>query len=107
MRSTLPGRALAALFACDTAIRPVELSAQPTTTQPKEGSVNDRRQDQELRIAKGVQFGRLTLARPRIFEGREAKLNRETKDDRRAGPHCAGHPQPPDDCRQSRQDRKP
>jgi len=40
-----------------------DLSAQPTTTQPKEGWVNDRRQDQQDRIGNGVHTGRLTLAR--------------------------------------------
>jgi hypothetical protein len=59
-------------------------TTQPTTTQPKEGSVNDRRQDQQGRIANGVQSGQLTAGETKNLEGREANLNREIKDDRSA-----------------------
>jgi len=50
-----------------------DLSAQPTTAQPKEGSVNDRRQDQRDCIANCVQSGRLTAGETKNLEGREAK----------------------------------
>ena len=77
MRRTLPLLALATLFAT------APLFAQQTT-DPKEGSVNDRRQDQQGRIANGVQSGQLTAGETKNLEGREANLNREVKDDRQA-----------------------
>jgi hypothetical protein len=60
-------------------------STQPSTTAtPKEGSVNDRRADQQQRIANGVQSGQLTAGETKSLESREANLNREIKDDRQA-----------------------
>jgi hypothetical protein len=60
-------------------------AAQPATSQaPKEGSVNDRREDQQQRIANGVQSGQLTAGETKNLESREANLNREIKDDRAA-----------------------
>lgn len=58
--------------------------SQPTQPATKEGSVNDRRQDQQQRIANGVQSGQLTAGETKNLEGREANLNREVKDDRQA-----------------------
>ena len=84
MRRTLPLLALATLFATAPLFAQ---QTQPTSTQQtdqKEGSVNDRRQDQQGRIANGVQSGRLTAGETRNLEGREANLNREIKDDRQA-----------------------
>jgi hypothetical protein len=46
--------------------------------------VNDRRQDQQQRIANGVQSGQLTAGETKNLESREANLNREIKDDRTA-----------------------
>ena len=58
---------------------------QPATQQAtKEGSVNDRRQDQQQRIANGVQSGQLTAGETKNLESREANLNREIHDDRAA-----------------------
>lgn len=74
MRRTLPIIALATLFAT------APLFAQ----EPKEGSVNDRRQDQQQRIANGVQSGQLTAGETKRLETREAGLNREIKNDRAA-----------------------
>lgn len=76
MRRTLPLLAMATLFAT------APLFAQQT--DPKEGSVNDRRQDQQQRIANGVQSGQLTAGETKRLESREANLNREVKDDRQA-----------------------
>jgi len=85
MRRTLPILALAILFASAPLFAQQTASpSQPTTTQPKEGSVNDRRQDQQGRIANGVQSGQLTAGETKSLEGREANLNREVKDDRQA-----------------------
>ncbi len=58
---------------------------QPAPTeQPKEGSVNDRRADQQDRIANGVQSGQLTAGETKNLESREANVNREVRDDREA-----------------------
>ena len=85
MRRTMPLLALATLFATAPLFAQ---QTQPTSTQqttdPKEGSVNDRRQDQQGRIANGVQSGQLTAGETKNLEGREANLNREIKDDRQA-----------------------
>lgn len=80
MRRTIPMLALATLFAT------APLFAQQTqpTERPKEGSVNDRRQDQQQRIANGVQSGQLTAGETKRLETREAGLNREIKNDRAA-----------------------
>ena len=55
-----------------------------STTAPKESSVNDRRQDQQQRIANGVQSGQMTAGETKRVEGREANLNREVHADRTA-----------------------
>ncbi len=57
--------------------------SQPTTTQPG-NTVNDRRDNQQDRIANGVQSGQLTAGETKNLEGREANLNREIHDDRSA-----------------------
>jgi hypothetical protein len=60
-------------------------SAQPSANSaPKEGSVNDRRQDQQQRIANGVQSGQLTAGETKNLESREANVNREIHADRSA-----------------------
>ncbi len=85
MRRTLPLLALATLFASAPLFaQQTEPATQPTTTQPKEGSVNDRRQDQQGRIANGVRSGQLTAGETKNLESREANVNREIKDDRSA-----------------------
>ena len=84
MRRTLPILALATLFASAPLFAQQTQPTTPTTTQPKEGSVNDRRQDQQGRIANGVQSGQLTAGETKNLEGREANVNREIKDDRQA-----------------------
>ncbi len=60
--------------------------SQPASAQsaPKEGSVNDRRQDQQQRIGNGVQSGQLTAGETKNLEGREANVNREIHADRTA-----------------------
>lgn len=84
MRRTLPILALATLFASAPLFAQQTQPTTATTTQPKEGSVNDRRQDQQGRIANGVQSGQLTAGETKNLEGREANVNREIKDDRQA-----------------------
>ena len=79
MKRTLPMIALATLFAT------APLFAQQTQPEkPKEGSVNDRREDQQQRIANGVQSGQLTAGETKRLESREANLNHEIKTDRQA-----------------------
>jgi hypothetical protein len=78
MRRTLPMLALATLFAT------APMFAQQPTEKPKEGSVNDRREDQQQRIANGVQSGQLTAGETKRLEAREASLNHEIKADRQA-----------------------
>jgi hypothetical protein len=74
--------ALAALMASgSTFAQQPQPATQPA---PKEGSVNDRRQDQQQRIANGVQSGQLTAGETKNLESREANLNREIRDDRTA-----------------------
>src|SRR5579862_5071291 len=84
MRRTLPVLALATLFASAPLSAQQTPTTQPATTQPKEGSVNDRRQDQQDRIANGEQSGQLTAGETKNLESREANVNREIKDDRQA-----------------------
>ncbi len=58
---------------------------QPAAAQtPKDGSVNDRRADQQQRIGNGVQSGQLTAGETKNLESREANINREVRADRRA-----------------------
>lgn len=84
MRRTLPILALATLFASAPLFAQETQPSQQPTTQPKEGSVNDRRQDQQQRIANGVQSDQLTAGETKRLESREANVNREIKADRQA-----------------------
>ncbi len=54
---------------------------QPNQTDPTVGQRKDNQQD---RIANGVDSGQLTTGETKNLEGREANLNREIKDDRSA-----------------------
>jgi hypothetical protein len=47
-------------------------------------TVNERRTDQQDRIANGIQSGQLTAGETKNLEGQEANLNREIHDDRQA-----------------------
>jgi hypothetical protein len=47
-------------------------------------TVNERRENQQDRIANGVQSGQLTAGETKNLESREANVNREIKDDRAA-----------------------
>jgi len=60
--------------------------AQQPQTPPNQPAptVNDRRENQQDRVANGVQSGQLTAGETKNLEGREANLNREIKDDRSA-----------------------
>jgi hypothetical protein len=58
-------------------------SAQTTPNQPAP-TINQRRDNQQDRIANGIDSGQLTAGETKNLEGREANLNREIKDDRSA-----------------------
>lgn len=60
------------------------LTISTTAFAQQEGSVNDRRADQQQRIANGVQSGQLTASETKNLESREASVNREVRDDRTA-----------------------
>jgi hypothetical protein len=67
--------------------QPSGTQSTPTTTTssaPKPGTINARRQNQQNRIANGVQSGQLTAGETKNLESREANVNREIKDDRQA-----------------------
>jgi len=85
MNRTLAMIAVAGLMACGTAFAQQTAPPAPAASaSPKEGSVNDRRADQQQRIANGVQSGQLTAGETNNLESREANVNREIRDDRAA-----------------------
>jgi len=55
-----------------------------TTTVNQPSTVNERRENQQDRIANGVGSGQLTADETKNLESREANVNREIKDDRQA-----------------------
>ncbi len=54
------------------------------TAQSNDPTVNQRRKNQQDRIANGVQSGQLTAGETKNVEGQEANLNWEIRDDRQA-----------------------
>lgn len=52
--------------------------------QSNDPAVNQRRENQQERIANGVQSGELTAGETKSVQGKEANLNREIRDDRQA-----------------------
>ncbi len=60
------------------------LLAGAAFAQSDPATVNQRRENQQDRIANGVQSGQLTAGETKNIEGREANLNREIRDDRQA-----------------------
>ena len=61
-------------------------TSQPTQNDPNQPAptVNQRRENQQDRIANGVGSGQLTAGETKNLEGREANVNREIRDDRQA-----------------------
>ena len=82
MKHRMTMLAVAALIASGPAFAQ---QSQPQT-QPNQPAptVNDRRENQQDRIANGVDSGQLTAGETKNLEGHEANLNREIKDDRQA-----------------------
>ena len=58
--------------------------AQQTQPNQPDPTVNQRKDNQQDRIANGVDSGQLTAGETKNLEGREANLNSEVKDDRSA-----------------------
>ncbi len=89
MNRTALTLAAAALIATGSAFAQQSQPSQPapaaqTTPNKPAPTVNQRRENQQDRIANGVQSGQLTAGETKNVEGREANLNREIKDDRSA-----------------------
>jgi len=85
MQRTMFMLAVAALIASGPAFAQQSQPTQPTaTTQPNQSTptIGERRQDQQDRIANGIDSGQLTAGETRNLESREANLNREIRDDR-------------------------
>jgi hypothetical protein len=77
--------AVAALIASGPAFAQQSQPTQPTaTTQPNQPAptIGERRQDQQGRIANGIDSGQLTAGETRNLESREANVNREIRADR-------------------------
>lgn len=63
----------------------VPMYAQDTPAAPeKEGRIQRRKESQQGRIAQGVSSGQLTAGETAHLEHKEAKLNREVRNDRKA-----------------------
>jgi hypothetical protein len=60
----------------------IAAAAYAQTQDPN--TVNGRRENQQDRLANGVQSGQLTAGETKSLESREANLNREIRDDRQA-----------------------
>ena len=50
---------------------------------PKEGKIKARKENQQKRIAKGVENGSLTAKETARVEGKEAKINKEVRTERK------------------------
>jgi hypothetical protein len=59
-------------------------TSTPSTTTPKPGEIAQRKENQQDRIANGVQSGQLTAGETANLESKEAAINGETRADRAA-----------------------
>ena len=85
MKRTLFALTMAAVAFSGPAFAQQTTSPAPQTTPtPQSNTVNDRRENQQDRVANGVQSGQLTAGETKNDEGREANLNREIRHDRSA-----------------------
>jgi hypothetical protein len=60
------------------------IAAAAYAQTPEPNSVNGRQENQQDRVANGVESGQLTAGETKSLESREANLNREIRDDRKA-----------------------
>ena len=65
------------------ALTPAVIFAQSAPNRP-DPTINQRRENQQDRIANGIVSGQLTAGETRNVESRESNLNREVRDDRSA-----------------------
>src|SRR5579884_2062951 len=79
MKTRMMTLAFAALLAA-----PVFAQQPANSNDSAPATVNGRRENQQDRIANGVQSGALTAGETKNLESRETNLNREIKDDRAA-----------------------
>lgn len=79
MKKFLIGAAMSAVLV-------LSVAAQSTASAPeeKEGRIQQRKENQQKRIAHGVQSGQLTAGETANLEHKEAGLNREVRNDRKA-----------------------
>jgi hypothetical protein len=85
MQRTVFMLAVAALIASGPAFAQQSQPTQPTAqTQPNQPAptIGDRRENQQDRIANGIDSGQLTAGETRNLESREANVNREISADR-------------------------
>ena len=59
-------------------------AAQSFAADEKEGTIKQRKENQQKRIAKGVQDGSLTPRETARIEHNESKINKEVRQDRKA-----------------------
>lgn len=86
MKRTFFALAAAALLATGSAIAqqsqpPAQPAAQTQPNQPAP-TIHQREQNQQDRIANGIDSGQLTAGETKNLESREANINREVRDDR-------------------------
>jgi len=81
MNRALLTLAAAALLAMGSAFAQQNQTTQTQPNQPA-STVGQRAQNQQDRIANGIDSGQLTAGETRNLESREANINRETRDDR-------------------------
>ena len=84
MKRTLFTLAVAALLASGSAFAQQSQPAAQTQPNQPAPTVGDRKQDQQDRVANGVDSGQLTTGETKNLESRESNLNREVRDDRSA-----------------------
>lgn len=84
MQRTMQVRLVTVAFGALLAAPVFAQQSQPTQQPAQQGTVNDRRQDQQDRIANGVQSGQLTAGETKRLETREGNLNSEIHNDRSA-----------------------
>ena len=87
MKRTILSLAVAALISSGPAFAQQSQSSQPTSTaqtQPNKPAptIGARDQNQQDRIANGMDSGQLTAGESKNLESREANVNREVRDDR-------------------------
>jgi hypothetical protein len=86
MKQRMMMLAVAALIASGPAFAQQSQPTTPAQTQPNQPAptIHQRDQNQQDRIANGIDSGQLTAGETKNLESRESNINREVKDDRSA-----------------------